>query len=127
MRQVKYYMSIALFLFILTGCTSQAAETTETDIKKLLNQYLEALEENDTEVLLQSSRDVRFPNKEDQREAYDTMSQDITDTNIVNIQQVKAQEYEATVKIEEDGKSIETTFPIRRADNEWNIIVGQDY
>ncbi|GAA0336530.1 hypothetical protein GCM10008967_28610 [Bacillus carboniphilus] len=123
----KIIASITLMLIILTGCSSEASLTNEEKVTGVVNNYLEALESKDISAMVKYTDDLRFPDKEEQKKQYKNIEEEITDTKIVEVKQVSEIEFKATVEIVSDGKLNELTFPIQKQEEDWKIIVGQDF
>lgn len=114
-------------LIILSGCSSEANETTDEKVTGLVSDYLKALESKDISAMVKYSDDLRFPNKDEQEKEYSNIEEEISDTEIVEIKQVSETEFEATVEIASDGNLNELAFPIQKQEKDWKIIVGQDF
>ncbi len=126
-RMRKLMVLVVLILIILSGCSSEASLTNDEKVTGLVNSYLEALESKDISAMVKYTDDLRFPNKEEQKKQYSNIEEEITDTKIVEIKEISETEFEATVEISSDGNINELTFPIQKQDEDWKIIVGQDF
>lgn len=70
--------------------------------------------------------DLRFPDKDEQKEQYSSINDDITDTKIVELKKIYNTEFEVTVEIVNSGELSTFTFPVEKQKKGWRIIVGQD-
>ncbi|MDQ0268332.1 CHASE3 domain-containing protein [Cytobacillus purgationiresistens] len=107
--------------------SNNATDHDINEVTNLLNSYLHALETNDVSLLVEYSNDIRFPNKDEQKEQYLSIEQQISDTKIVELNRVNEIKFEATIELVDDGDMSELKLPIeKQKSNEWIIIVGQD-
>ncbi|MGM0851015.1 MAG: hypothetical protein ACQEWI_00070 [Bacillota bacterium] len=100
--------------------------TTDEEVTNLVNNYLEALETKDISGMVKYADDIRFPVKDEQKEQYLSIDEDITDTKIVELKKVSETEFETTVELSQNGNSAKFTFPVEKQKNGWKVIVGQD-
>ncbi|MFY0758924.1 hypothetical protein AB1K32_08615 [Metabacillus dongyingensis] len=117
-----------LVTITLFGCSNEKTVTNKQDIENFVKTYLEALETKGVSSTIKYADDLRFPNKENQKEEYSIIfaEQDVTDSKIVNIKKVSENLFEATIEFVESGDFATHTFPVKQKDEEWRIIVGQD-
>ncbi|MGM0924713.1 MAG: hypothetical protein ACQEWW_26605 [Bacillota bacterium] len=103
-------------------------EHTMFQVENIVYDYLEAIETKNISAAIKYADDLRFPDKENQKEQYSILfsEQHITDTKIVNLKKISGTEFKATVEFVENGNLGKYTFPIHQKEKEWKIIVGQD-
>ncbi|MFL0366182.1 hypothetical protein ACH0BF_24635 [Pseudobacillus sp. 179-B 2D1 NHS] len=103
-------------------------EHTMLQIESIVFDYLEAIKTKNISAATKYADDLRFPDKENQKEQYSILfsEQNVTDTKIVNLKKVSETEFKATVEFVENGNLSKHTFPIQQKGKEWKIIVGQD-
>lgn len=124
----RFIVLSTLVLILLAGCSADETLTKDEQVKNIVNNYLEAIETKNIAAAIKYADDLRFPDKDYQKEQYSIMfpDQHITDTKIVSLKKVSKSEFEATVEFIEDGNLAKHTFPIKQKEKEWKIIVGQD-
>lgn len=124
MKLVKS-LTIVFTMFILFACTSQTSE--EEIIKKNITSYLAAIEAGTISEMIKYADDVRFPNKQDQKNEYENIQDDISETSLEKLVKITETEYHAIIKYKQDNQdSTEITFPVIKKDDGWKIIVGED-
>ncbi|MFL0366239.1 hypothetical protein ACH0BF_24995, partial [Pseudobacillus sp. 179-B 2D1 NHS] len=103
-------------------------EHTMLQIESIVFDYLEAIKTKNISAATKYADDLRFPDKENQKEQYSILfsEQNVTDTKIVNLKRVSETEFKATVEFVENGNLGKHIFPIQQKEKEWKIIVGQD-
>lgn len=140
-----YYWSLALagilcLILVLPSFTSlisgghdgnnlsehHSYDSSGENVILIVEEYLEALESKDIETLVNLSFDTRYSSKEEQKEDYLTIDDEVTETQIVDVQRISDNEYLAAVEFISNGELIETKFPVRKLEGDWTIIVGHD-
>ncbi|WP_338754914.1 hypothetical protein [Bacillus sp. FJAT-52991] len=122
-------MSGILALTILGGYSTNKTVQPEEEVEKLVNNYLTALEKKDVSSLVKYADDLRFPNKDEQKQEYSVIVTDenVTNTKLLNLKKISDTEFETTIEVASNGGSSDKlTFPIKQQENGWKIIVGQD-
>jgi len=122
----KFIVLGILLLTLLVGCSNETTLTTDEEVTNLVNNYLEALESMDVSSMVKYADDLRFPDKVEQKKEYSSISGDITDTKIVELQKVNETKFEVTVELVDKGELFNLTFPVEKQKKGWKVIVGQD-
>jgi ketosteroid isomerase-like protein len=119
-------LTVLFMLFIVIACTNQTNE--EDIIKKNITSYLAAIESGTISEMIKYADDVRFPNKQDQKNEYENIQDDISETSLEKLVKITETEYHAIIKYKQDNRedSTEITFPVIKKDDGWKIIVGED-
>lgn len=125
-RMRRFIVLGILLLILLAGCSTKTTLTTDEEVTNLVNNYLEALETKDISSMVKYADDIRFPDKDEQKEQYSSIDEDITDTKIVELKKVSETEFQATVELINNGDLSNFTFPVEKQNTGWKIIVGQD-
>ncbi|MGM0924754.1 MAG: hypothetical protein ACQEWW_26825 [Bacillota bacterium] len=117
-----------LMLIFLVGCSAEETLTKDEKVKNIVNKYLEAIETKNISATIKYADDLRFPDKDYQKEQYLILfsEQNVTDTKIVSLKKVSETKFKATVEFVENGNLSKYTFPVEQTENEWKVIVGQD-
>ncbi|WP_342540400.1 hypothetical protein MHI39_24120 [Heyndrickxia sp. FSL K6-6286] len=127
MFRIKKIMPLVILMFIfLTGCSTKTALASDEEITNLVNNYLEALESRDISSMVKYADDIRFPDKDEQKEQYSSIDGDITDTKLIELQKVNETEFEVTVELVDNGELVNLKFPVKKQKKGWKVIVGQD-
>lgn len=118
-------LTVLFMMFIVTACTNQTNE--EEIIKNNITSYLAAVESGTISEMIKYADDVRFPNKEDQKNEYESIQDDISETSLEKLVKITETEYHAIIKYKQaNWDSTEITFPVIKKDDGWKIIVGED-
>ncbi|WP_068776044.1 hypothetical protein [Paenibacillus sp. FJAT-26967] len=118
-----FLLTVSLIAVIgVMGCSSQSR--SEQQVKDHLTDYLKALENKDVETMVKLTDDIRFPDKEEQKNQYNSINQNIKNTSIKELKLISETEYLGMVSLIEDDKEREISFPVKKIDNQWKIIVG---
>lgn len=118
-------LTVLFMLFIVIACTNQTNE--EDIIKKNITSYLAAIESGTISEMIKYADDIRFPNKQDQKNEYENIQDDISETSLEKLVKITETEYHAIIKYKQDNRdSTEITFPVIKKDDGWKIIVGED-
>lgn len=118
-------LTVLFMLFIVIACTNQTNE--EDIIKKNITSYLAAIESGTISEMIKYADDVRFPNKQDQKNEYENIQDEISETSLEKLVKITETEYHAIIKYKQDNRdSTEITFPVIKKDDGWKIIVGED-
>ncbi len=126
-KMKKVILGVILILLFLVGCSAKTSLSTEDEVTNLVNNYLVALKNKDISSMVKYTDDSRFPIKKEQKEQYSNINQEIKETKIIEVKMITETEFEATVEIiEADDILTEVTFPIKKQEKVWKIVVGQD-
>ncbi|USK32153.1 hypothetical protein LIT25_16225 [Bacillus sp. F19] len=124
----RFIVLSTLVLVLLAGCSADETLTKDEQVKNIVDNYLEAIETKNIAAAINYADDLRFPDKENQKEQYSILfsKQHITDTKIINLKKISETEFEATIELVENGNLATYTLPIKQKEKEWKLIVGQD-
>lgn len=117
---------IAAVILVIVFIPFEAKVDPEKQVSELVNNYLFALEKRNVDLQIEYADDVRYPEKNEQEEKYRAMGKEITETKLVNIQEVTKDEYLVKVSyVVDGGDRQEVSFPVVKKERKWKIILGQ--
>ncbi|WP_156130852.1 hypothetical protein NYE80_11110 [Paenibacillus sp. FSL H7-0357] len=86
-----------------------------------------AIESGTISEMIKYADDVRFPSKQDQKNEYENIQDDISETSLEKLVKITKTEYHAIIKYKQNNRdSTEITLPVIKKDDGWKIIVGED-
>lgn len=123
--KILKFLTVLFMVSTLIACTNQTND--EEIIKKNITSYLAAIESGNISEMIKYADDVRFPNKQDQKNEYENIDDDISETSLDKLVKITETEYHAIIKYKQDSQDFtEITFPVIKKDDGWKIIVGEN-